>query len=192
MATGYKLADGRDFSDVFTAGDAGLVTGYCTSGGTDVGRQFMSGSSGIVTGYKNPAGIDLGSLLGYDEYLSQGYELCYITVASRTEYVNSGDDGYYRYSYGAEMDYSGSAYQYGSASPSGYYVYGWWPDNNTGIHYVECGKQTGKKLVGATAIVFNGTAWLIRSAGTVYGNANGEYSQLAALVGQTVPVYMKF
>lgn len=64
MATGFKLSDGRDLSDIFTAGDAGITVGFQTSNGTDLGRQFMGGSTGVVTGFRDPSGIDLGSRFG--------------------------------------------------------------------------------------------------------------------------------
>lgn len=38
MATGFYLPDGRDFSSVFTAGNAGLNTGFKTANGTDIGN----------------------------------------------------------------------------------------------------------------------------------------------------------
>lgn len=64
MTTGFLLPDGRDFSSVFSAGDAGLTTGFSTAYGTDLGRQFVAGNSGVVTGYKDRSGIDLGSRFG--------------------------------------------------------------------------------------------------------------------------------
>jgi hypothetical protein len=69
MTTGYKLPDGKDFSKVFVAGNAGIVTGYKTSEGKDLGSIFKKGNSGISTGFKNGSGADLGSLLGntYDK-----------------------------------------------------------------------------------------------------------------------------
>lgn len=51
MATGFYLPDGRDFSSVFTSGNAGLNTGFKTANGTDIGNQFVAGNSGITTNY---------------------------------------------------------------------------------------------------------------------------------------------
>lgn len=64
MATGFKIPDGRDLSDIFGSGSRGSAVGFQTSNGTDLGYQFASGSTGITTGMQNPAGIDLGSLFG--------------------------------------------------------------------------------------------------------------------------------
>ena len=83
MATNYKIPDGRDLSDIFGSGDAGIYTGFTIgSGQTDLGRQFMAGSAGITTGYKNSAGIDLGSLFGADPYVSQGYTPCQLFIGT--------------------------------------------------------------------------------------------------------------
>lgn len=65
MATGFYLPDGRDFSSVFTSGNAGLNTGFKTANGTDIGNQFVAGNSGITTNYIPIGGGDLGSKLGY-------------------------------------------------------------------------------------------------------------------------------
>lgn len=64
MATGFKIPDGRDLSDIFGSGSRGSAVGFQTSNGTDLGYQFASGSTGIITGMQNSAGIDLGSLFG--------------------------------------------------------------------------------------------------------------------------------
>lgn len=64
MATGFYLPDGRDFSSVFAAGNAGLNTGFKTANGTDIGNQFVAGNSGIATNYIPIGGGDLGSKLG--------------------------------------------------------------------------------------------------------------------------------
>ena len=64
MATGFKIPDGRDLSDIFGSGSRGSAVGFQTSNGTDLGYQFASGSTGITTGMQNSAGIDLGSLFG--------------------------------------------------------------------------------------------------------------------------------
>lgn len=73
MATGFKLSDGRDLSDIFTAGDAGITVGFQTSNGTDLGRQFMGGSTGVVTGFRDPSGIDLGSRFGNGPSAASGW-----------------------------------------------------------------------------------------------------------------------
>lgn len=66
MATGYKIADGRDLDDLFGQFGAGGVTvGYKTSNGVDLGsRYFSRASSGITTDYKAPDGRDLGAIFG--------------------------------------------------------------------------------------------------------------------------------
>lgn len=71
MATGFYLPDGRDFSSVFTAGNAGLNTGFKTANGTDIGNQFVAGNSGIATNYIPIGGGDLGSKLGVTKSYSQ-------------------------------------------------------------------------------------------------------------------------
>jgi len=71
MATGFYLPDGRDFSSVFTSGNAGLNTGFKTANGTDIGNQFVAGNSGITTNYISIGGGDLGSKLGIAQYSTQ-------------------------------------------------------------------------------------------------------------------------
>ena len=104
MATGFKLSDGRDLSDIFSAGDAGLTVGFQTSNGADLGRQFMGGSTGVVTGYKDYAGIDLGSRFGNDPWIAQGYTPCTMLVgsldSSKTSGGESGGDTTYFYERG--------------------------------------------------------------------------------------------
>ena len=71
MATGFYLPDGRDFSSVFTAGNAGLNTGFKIANGADIGNQFVAGNSGIATNYIPIGGGDLGSKLGVTKSYSQ-------------------------------------------------------------------------------------------------------------------------
>jgi hypothetical protein len=62
MSTGYKIADGRDLSDIFQSGSTSITTYYETADGTDLGQLFMGGNSGYITNYETADGTDLGQI----------------------------------------------------------------------------------------------------------------------------------
>lgn len=118
MATGYKISDGRDLSDIFSAGDSGIETGYKTADGVDVGRQFMAGTTDVVTGYKTAGGKDLGAILGNDPWIAQGYTKCVMTVGMITQISQDAWEwNVYTYSYGAILKNNNGGYSCGSMSP---------------------------------------------------------------------------
>lgn len=64
MATGFYIPDGRDFSSIFTAGNAGFTSGFKQANGQDLGNLFQAGNLNLVTGYKVSNNIDMGNKLG--------------------------------------------------------------------------------------------------------------------------------
>ena len=196
MATGFKLADGRDLSDIFTAGDAGLTVGYQTPNGVDLGRQFMGGSTGIVTGYRDYSGIDLGSRFGNDPWVAQGYTPCTMLVGSYT-YTEDGGD---------ESSAAWTVYQYGFFYDR--YKREWFgamSDNSLigtdryksmveaelygldGKNFRFFAMSNGSKK---TSVVINGIAYPI-NRGVVYSNAKAAYNYLNAHAGQNITIYLK-
>lgn len=63
MATGFYIPDGRDFSSIFTAGNAGFTSGFKQANGQDLGNIFVGGNSGVATKYFN-VNTDMGNKLG--------------------------------------------------------------------------------------------------------------------------------
>ena len=194
MATGFKLADGRDLSDIFTAGDAGLTVGYQTPNGVDLGHQFMGGSTGIVTGYKDYAGIDLGSRFGNDPWIAQGYTPCTMSVGSYSYRDDSGDDS------STEETVS----QYGFFYNNGWH--GAMSDNSligTNISksfieaelrysnsyrgfFVNAGSNGSKR----TSVVINGFSYPIGGL-LMTSNSEATYNYLKAHDGQNITIYLK-
>lgn len=193
MATGFKLADGRDLSDIFMAGDAGLTVGYLTQNGVDLGRQFMGGSTGIVTGYKDYSGVDLGSRFGNDPWIAQGYTPCTMLVGSFS----------YRDDDGAESPTYWTVYQYGFFYNKGWH--GALSDNSLigtdrynsrveadcsgprGNNFIIDARSRGSKK---TSVVINGVAYPINK-GVGYSNAKAVYNYLKAHAGQNITIYLK-
>lgn len=68
MATNFYIPDGRDFSSIFTGGNAGISTGFRDPNGTDLGNMFISGNAGVNTCFKRSDNTDLGNLLGTQVY----------------------------------------------------------------------------------------------------------------------------
>lgn len=64
MATGFYIPDGRDFSSIFTAGNAGFTSGFKQADGQDLGNIFQAGNLNLVTGYKISDNTDMGNKLG--------------------------------------------------------------------------------------------------------------------------------
>ena len=64
MATGFYVPDGRDFSSIFTAGNAGFTSGFKQADGQDLGNIFQAGNLNLVTGYKISDNTDMGNKLG--------------------------------------------------------------------------------------------------------------------------------
>jgi hypothetical protein len=67
MPTGYRIADGRDLSELFEPGNAGIVTGYRDPAGVDLGSLFLPIASGRPLGFGTffrelNAGQDLAEL----------------------------------------------------------------------------------------------------------------------------------
>ena len=69
MATGFYIPDGRDFSSIFTAGNAGFTSGFKQANGQDLGNIFVGGNSGVATKYFN-VNTDMGNKLG----ITKSYE----------------------------------------------------------------------------------------------------------------------
>ena len=192
MATGFKLADGRDLSDIFTAGDAGLTVGFQTQNGVDLGRQFMGGSTGVVTGYKDYSGIDLGSRFGNDPWIAQGYTPCTMTVGSNSYQDDDGADNptYWTvYQYG----FFYNARWYGAMSDNsliGTNRYKSWVeadhDDGNGRFFVTASSDGSKK----TSVVINGIVYPIKG-GSVYSNGKAAYDYLKAHAGQNITIYLK-
>ena len=194
MATGFKLADGRDLSDIFIAGDAGLTVGYLTPNGVDLGRQFMGGSTGIVTGYKDYSGIDLGSRFGNDPWIAQGYTPCTMLVGS---YSYRGDDGDDSSTYETVLKY-GFFYNNG--------WHGAMSDNsligtNSSKSFVEAELRYSSSHRGffvnassngskRTSVVINGFAYPIGRI-LIASNAEATYNYLKAHDGQNITIYLK-
>ena len=194
MATGFKLADGRDLSDIFTAGDAGLTVGYQTPNGVDLGRQFMGGSTGIVTGYKDYSGIDLGSRFGNDPWIAQGYTPCTMLVGSYSYRDDGGDDSS---TYETVLQY-GFFYNYGwhgamsDNSLIGTSKYSSWIEADCRYggsyrgFYVNASSDGSKR----TSVVINGVAYPIDRTHVV-SNAKATYNYLEAHDGQNITIYLK-
>lgn len=70
MATGFYVPDGRDFSSIFTAGNAGFTSGFKQANGQDLGNIFVGGNSGVATKYFN-VNTDMGNKLGVTKSYSQ-------------------------------------------------------------------------------------------------------------------------
>lgn len=185
MATGFKLADGRDLSDIFSAGDAGLTVGFQTSNGTDLGRQFMGGSTGVVTGYKDPSGIDLGSRFGNDPWIAQGYAKYSVTVGSYRQTSSGGTHTYY---YGAYRPKSLTIYRCGASSPNGLSFYVLTNDSSLGggRKHLHCYLPNNAN---ASAVAFNGSAYTLNSSGAIT-NADA-FSAVKNAEGTTITVYVK-
>lgn len=189
MATGFKLPDGRDLSDIFTVGDAGINTNYLTSNGTDVGRQFMAGSTGITTGFKNPAGVDLGFLLGYtnDPWIAEGYTKATLTIGvcswttGADGAVTNTEYGYFYISnrrYGAISDTSliglNDSYKggqiYARLNSNGYSFYAY---------------SVGTKK---TSVVVNNTVF---NMGQYYSRQSAIYDYFDKHKSETITIYLK-
>lgn len=193
MATGFKLADGRDLSDIFTAGDAGLTVGYRTPNGVDLGRQFMGGSTGVVTGYKDYSGIDLGSRFGNDPWIAQGYTPCTMLVGSYSYLEDGGDESspswtVYQYGFFYNLEWHGAMSDNSLIGTNRYKsciyaeCYGL-SGNNFRVYAMSSGSKK-------TSVVINGVAYPINS-GVVYSNAKATYNYLKAHVGQNITIYLK-
>lgn len=195
MATGFKLADGRDLSDIFTAGDAGLTVGFQASNGTDLGRQFMGGSTGVVTGYNDPSGIDLGSRFGNDPWIAQGYTPCTMLVGYTVGSSSGGTDGdsstthYYLLGF---FNYMGQ--WYGAISDTS--LIGTRPINSElrATYEVSPYSDDYKFLFASrgskqTSVVINGLSY---SHGLTYGEqAKKTFDYLKNHVGQNITIYLK-
>ena len=68
MATNFYVPDGRDFSSIFTGGNAGITTNCRNPAGQDLGNIFIGGNAGVNTCFKRSDGTDLGNLLGTQVY----------------------------------------------------------------------------------------------------------------------------
>ena len=68
MATNFYVPDGRDFSSIFTGGNAGITTNCRNPAGQDLGNIFIGGNAGVNTCFKRSDGTDLGNLLGTTVY----------------------------------------------------------------------------------------------------------------------------
>ena len=198
MATGFKLADGRDLSDIFIAGDAGLTVGFLTPNGVDLGRQFMGGSTGIVTGYKDYSGIDLGSRFGNDPWIAQGYTPCTMLVGSSSFLANDGAEPPtywtgYRYGFFHDL-FGGGREWYGALSDNSLIgtdrynscIEAEYSDRN-GNHFFVYAASRGSKR---TSVVINGVSYPINKGG-VSSNAEAAYNYLKAHAGQNITIYLK-
>lgn len=197
MATGFKLSDGRDLSDIFTAGDAGLTVGFKTSNDVDLGRQFMGGSTGVVTGFMDPSGIDLGSRFGNDPWVAQGYTPCTMLVGSHSYQDNDGRDSptYWTvYEYGVSYGRTGVATKFGAMSDTSLIGTSFGKSRIFAHYYYRYGNQyylyfasNGSKQ---TSVVING---MVFTPGTNSNNANcaAAYNYLKAHAGQNITIYLK-
>lgn len=78
MATGFYVPDGRDFSSIFTAGNAGFTSGFKQANGQDLGNIFQAGNLNLVTGYKISNNIDMGNKLGATVAWSNNANTCQV------------------------------------------------------------------------------------------------------------------
>lgn len=195
MATGYKIGDGRDLSDIFSPGDSGITTGYKTADGVDVGRQFMGGATDVVTGYKTADGKDLGSILGNDPWIAQGYTKCTMTVGTITETsYDAWEYVVYTYKYGATLKNKNGGYSYGSMSPK--YTFcasadiSQNPDtSDTYSLYGRFGYSSGSYVRSA---VVNGIAYSLDRTGKASGSAlKAVYDYLKAANKTSVTIYLR-
>ena len=77
MATGFYVPDGRDFSSIFTAGNAGFTSGFKQANGQDLGNIFVGGNSGVATKYFN-VNTDMGNKLGATFAWSNNANTCQV------------------------------------------------------------------------------------------------------------------
>ena len=104
MATGFYVPDGRDFSSIFTAGNAGFTSGFKQADGQDLGNLFQAGNLNLVTGYKISNNIDMGNKLGATVAWSNNANTCQVlnkeggTEVTNTHIKNVGLGIYDNYS----------------------------------------------------------------------------------------------
>ena len=90
MATGFYIPDGRDFSSVFTAGNAGFTSGFKQADGQDLGNIFQAGNLNLATGYKVSDNTDMGNKLGATVAWSNNANTCQVlTKEGGTEITNN-------------------------------------------------------------------------------------------------------
>lgn len=78
MATGFYVPDGRDFSSIFTAGNAGFTSGFKQANGQDLGNIFQAGNLNLATGYKISDNTDMGNKLGATVAWSNNANTCQV------------------------------------------------------------------------------------------------------------------
>lgn len=90
MATGFYIPDGRDFSSIFTAGNAGFTSGFKQANGQDLGNIFQAGNLNLATGYKISNNTDMGNKLGVTVAWSNNANTCQVlTKEGGTEVTNT-------------------------------------------------------------------------------------------------------
>lgn len=193
MATGFQIPDGRDLSDIFSAGDAGLTTGFQTSNGIDVGRQFMGGSTGIATGFQDPSGIDLGSRFGNDPWVSQGYTPVTMLVGYWTYQLGNGSSlspyyTAYKYGFGYRKEWHGSFSDLSllGANTSNSYLYAASYSSRISGKSLHIGSDGSKR----TSAVINGAVF---SIGDTHSGSDAEaiYDYFVANVNRNITIYLK-